>query len=187
MQRIQAIDPALATGQVKQLLDGVNKKLGMTPNMMRTMAASPAVLSGYLGLAGTLSSGLLPAQVRERLALAVGEANRCGYCLSAHTALGSLAGLSQEEIETARQAKSGDAKIQAALQFAQALVVQKGEVSGEQVWAVREAGWGEGEVAEIVAHVALNVFTNYFNLVAQTEIDFPVVTPGELALVHSYA
>jgi hypothetical protein len=43
---------------------------------------------------------------------------------------------------------------------------------------VREAGWSDAEVAEIVAHVALNVFTNYFNITAGTEIDFPKIPLG---------
>jgi AhpD family alkylhydroperoxidase len=183
MQRIQAIDQDAVQGRVKQLLDGVQKKLGMTPQMMRTMAASPTVISAYLGFSGTLAGGQLPATVQQQLALTVGEANRCGYCLSAHSVLGKLAGLTDEDLPQSRQAKSADGKTQAALQFAQAIVVQRGEVSDEQVRAVRAAGWSEGEVAEIIAHVALNVFTNYFNLVANTEIDFPEVTPGEFGSV----
>lgn len=68
--------------------------------------------------------------------------------------------------------------MEAALKFAQTVVVQKGEVSGQAVAAVRAAGYGDAEISEIVAHVALNIFTNYFNIVAGTEVDFPVVTPG---------
>lgn len=187
MQRIQAVDPASATGQAKQLLDGVQKKLGMTPNMVRTMAASTAVLNAYLSFSGALASGLLSAGLREQIALTVGEANGCGYCLSAHSALGKLAGLTEETIRTSRQGKSDDEKTRAALQFAQALVIQRGEVPDVELRTLIAAGWNEGEVAEIVANTALNIFTNYFNHVARTEIDFPVVTPGELDSVHGYA
>ncbi len=93
MPRLNAVDPARATGKAKDFLDAVKAKLGLTPNMMRTMAGSPAVLEGYLSFGTALGGGSLPPGLREQIALAVAEANRCDYCLSAHTALGRLAGL----------------------------------------------------------------------------------------------
>ncbi len=179
MSRISAVNPESAEGKTKALLDGVQAKLGMTPNMMRTMANSPAVLEGYLNFSGALGHGLLPARLREEIALAVGEANRCAYCVSAHTAIGGMAGLQADEIAAARQSSSTDPKQDAALKFARALSVKRGEVTDAEVQAVKDAGYADGEIAEIIAHVALNVFTNYFNLAAQTEIDFPKVAIGK--------
>ena len=178
MQRIQAVDQTTATGKAKQLLEGVEAKLGFAPLMMRTMASSPAVLDGYLRLAGAMAGGKLSGKLGEQIALAVGEANRCGYCLSAHSALGQMAGLTESAISESRLAQADDPAVEAALKFAQTVVVQKGEVSDQALAAVRAAGYGDAEISEIVAHVALNIFTNYFNLVAATEVDFPVVTPG---------
>lgn len=175
MQRITAVNPAETTGKTRQLLDGVQAKLGVTPNMMKTMAAAPVVLDGYLSLAGALGVGHLNARFREQIALAVAQVNSCEYCLSAHAALGKMSGLKPEEINASREAHAADAKQQAGLQFVQALVLQRGIVSDQAVAQVKAAGFSEGDIAEIVANVAINVFTNYFNLVARTEVDFPRV------------
>jgi len=173
--RLTAIDPQQATGKAKQLLNGVQAKLGMTPNMMRAMANSPAVLEGYLNLSGALAHGALPAKLREKIALAVGETNGCEYCVSAHTTMGGMIGLQADEIAAARQSSSADARQDAALKFVRALVEKRGEVSDAEVQAVKDAGYTEGEVAEIIAHVALNLFTNYFNVATQTVVDFPKI------------
>lgn len=176
MQRITAVNPAEATGAAKRLLDGVQAKLGLTPNLMRTMAVSPAVLEAYLTFSGTLAKGALDAKFREQLALTVAQANSCEYCLAAHTAIGQMTGLTTEQIHASREAKDAQAKREAGLRFAQTLVVARGEVSDAALAAVKAAGYSEAEIAEMVAHVALNIFTNYFNHVARTEVDFPPVS-----------
>ena len=182
MTRLTAINPPEATGKAKELLDAVNKKIGMTPNLMRTMAQSPAVLKAYLNFSGALAGGSLNAKIREQISLAVAEANSCEYCLSAHTAIGKMVGLSEDAIHQARQSASGDAKTDAALKFARAIVLERGEVSEAEVRQVRDAGFTEGEVAEIIANVSLNIFTNYFNHIAGTVVDFPKI---EFALKKS--
>lgn len=182
MNRIPAIDPTHATGPNVPLFAAVKAKLGLVPNLMRTLAQSPSVLEGYLGLGSTLAKGVLPAAVREQLALAVGEANECEYCLSAHTLLGKGAGLSPDDILAARRGEAADPKVAALLQFARAVVATRGKVSDAQVAAVRAAGAVEAEIIEVVAHVALNVLTNYTNNVAQTVVDFPRAKPLEVAV-----
>lgn len=178
MARINPVDRGTATGKAKELLDQVGRKLGFVPNMMRTMAVSPPVLEGYLGLSGALAGGALPPKLREQIALAVGEANGCQYCVSAHTAIGTRLGATEAELAASRDAASIDPRADAALRFARALVERRGDVGDADVARVREAGWSDAEVAEIVAHVALNVFTNYLNLTADTEIDFPRIPLG---------
>jgi uncharacterized peroxidase-related enzyme len=175
MSRITAVDRNVADEGLRNTFDAIQKKLGVVPNMMRTMARSPRVLDGYLGLSGALGRGLLPAPLQEQIALAVAEANACDYCLSAHTALGRGAGLSDEQLAASRDAKASDKKTNAALQFAVAVLERKGGVSDDDFAAVRAAGYSDGEIAEIIAHVALNVLTNYFNRAVETEIDFPKV------------
>jgi len=175
MSRIQPIQTAGAKGKAKELLEGVQAKIGMTPNMMKTMAQSPAVLEAYLGFSGALSRGGLSAQLREQIAITVAQANSCEYCLSAHTTIGKMVGLKPEELAASRQAQAAEAKADAGLKFAQALVVNRGLVSDNALAAVRAAGFSEAEITEVVANVALNIFTNYFNHVTQTEVDFPVV------------
>jgi uncharacterized peroxidase-related enzyme len=173
MQRITAIDPQAATGTAKALLDGVQHKLGFVPNLMSTLAVSPATLDAYLSFGDRLGHGILSPKLREQLAVTVAYSNSCQYCLAAHTAIGGLLGLTPAQQEAAYTADSTDPRTAAALQFAQELVQNQGHVSDEEVAKVREAGYGDAEIAEIVGHVALNVFTNYFNTVAQTDVDFP--------------
>lgn len=181
MSRIPAIDPATATGEVRALLTTVQESLGAIPNLHRVVARSPAALQGVLGLAGALARGRLRPRLREQLALAVAQANGCDYCLSAHTALGRGLRLTEADLARAREGRAADPRDDAALRLAARVVERRGRVSDAELAEARRAGLDDGEVVEIVAHVALNVFTNYFNRAAQTEIDFPLVTAGQLA------
>lgn len=179
MPRMTPIDPANATGRARELLDTVQSKLGKTPNMMRTMAQSPAVLDAYLSFAGALGKGSLGAKVREQIALATGEANDCGYCVAAHSILGGLAGLKNDEIDRARRFTATDPKVDAILKLSRTIIETRGELSDEDLRRARTAGLNDGEIAEVVATTAFNIFTNYFNHIAKTELDFP--QPRELA------
>jgi uncharacterized peroxidase-related enzyme len=181
MPRLNAIDPQTATGKTKELLDAVKAKLGLVPNMTKVMVNSPAVLEGYLGLSGALGHGLLDARTRERLALVVAQENQCNYCLSAHSAIGKLMGLKPEELLASRAGHSSDDRATAALTFAKQVLAAKGKISEDHLSAVRAAGYSDGEVAEIIAHVALNVLTNYFNIATEVEIDFPKVSYAQVA------
>jgi len=119
---------------------------------------------------------VLSAQTRERIALAVAEINGCGYCLSAHTYIArNIAKLDDAEITANRNGASNDPKADAAVKFAVAVVENRGHVEDADLTAVRQAGFGDAEIVEIVLHVALNTLTNYVNEVAATEIDFPVI------------
>jgi uncharacterized peroxidase-related enzyme len=181
MSRLKTIEPKSASGKTKELLDVVNGKFGMVPNSMRVMANSPAVLEGYLGLSGALGTGTLDPQIREQIALLTAQSNHCDYCLSAHTAIGKLVGLKEQEIIASRDGHGSTARTTAALTFARQVLDGKGQVSDENVEAVRKAGFSDGEVAEIIAHVAINVFTNYFNTATQVDIDFPKVSSAKTA------
>src|SRR6266850_1427297 len=149
MSRLTAIQPQAATGKAKELLDAVQAKFKITPNMMKVMANSPAVLEAYLSFNGALGNGALDAKLREEIALEVGEQNSCQYCVSAHTAIGKLTGLTDSEINQAREARSGSARNAAALQFARQLVMKRGRATDADVEAVRRVGFSDGEIAEI--------------------------------------
>jgi uncharacterized peroxidase-related enzyme len=176
MNRIAAIDPSTATGTVKTLLEGVQKGLGVTPNLFRVAAQSPSVLEALTSLFGATSKGHLNAKTREAIALTVSEIDACDYCLSAHSLLGKGAGLTEGDLDKARDAKADDARLAATLAFAKAITEKRGRVSDADVTAVRRAGVSDAEILDVVANVALTTFTNYLNEVAKTEIDFPVVT-----------
>ena len=175
-QRITSIEPAHAGKQAAELLSAVQAKLGVTPNLMKTLANSPAALEGYLSLNAALSKGLLPPSTREQIAIAVAQENRCEYCLAAHSFLGKEAGLSAEQILAARTGQATNDKSRAALELAAQVLKSRGAITDQQLATARAAGITHGEIAEVVAHVALNVFTNYFNVLAQTEVDFPPVS-----------
>lgn len=175
MQRIPAITPERATGKAKILLDRVQVKLGMVPNLMRTMANSPAVLEAYLSFKEALADGILSPKLRERIALTVAEVNGCDYCLAAHSAVGSMVGLSEEEIHDSRKGSSPDRKVEAALGFVRQLVDKRGQVDSDGISRLRRAGYGDEEIIEIIANVILSLFTNYVNLAAGTTVDFPGV------------
>ncbi len=177
MTRIQAIAPEKATGKAKELLDAVNAKLGMVPNIARTMANAPAVLEGYLGLSGALAKGTLSAKLREQLALTVAQRNSCAYCLAAHSTIGKMVGLTEEQILDSRHGKAIDSKTDAVLRFAGLLVDNRGQITDRELDEARTAGLNDATIAEVVATVALNIFTNYFNHVADPEIDFPQAAP----------
>mgnify|MGYP002626750064 CR=1 FL=1 len=165
MPRIQPVDHATATGEAKTLLDSVKSAIGMVPNIFATFAQSPKALEGFLALSKALGQGRLSARLREQIALSVAGANGCDYCASAHSAVG------QRNL----QAQSADPKVQAALVFARTAVERRGQLADGDVAALRAAGYSEGEIVEIVVHIGVNLLTNYFNHIAGTEIDFPVV------------
>jgi len=110
MSRLTQIAPDTATGKTKELLDAVKSKLGLVPNMVRAMANSPAALNAYVQFSGALAGGSLSARNREQIALAVGQVNECNYCLSAHSALGKMAGLTPDQIRDSRQGTAADGK-----------------------------------------------------------------------------
>lgn len=175
MSRLAAVDPATAEPNARALLDKVERSLGVTPNMMRGMAVSPAVLDAYLSFSAALGKGRLTAGVREQIALVAAAENSCTYCYAAHNVLGAKAGVSAADLSAGGSAEASDPRTAAALRFARAVLRERGFVSDAELADVRAAGYTDGEIGEIIGAVALNTFTNYFNSVAQTDLDFPAV------------
>jgi uncharacterized peroxidase-related enzyme len=160
----------------REMLQAVKKQFGVAPNLFRLVAISPAALEGYLGLSAALAKATVPAATGERIALAVAEINGCDYCLSAHTYLGKhVAKLDDAEMTANRSGASNDAKADAAVRFAAKVVRARGRVGDDDIQAVKAAGYSDAQIIEIVLHVTLNTWTNYVNIVAETEIDFPIV------------
>ena len=182
MTRIQALEISDAPAAAQPMLEAVKKKLGMVPNLFKTFAHSPAVLQYNLSGSEALAGGSLSPALREQIALVSAGANGCDYCASAHTLMGKGAGVSPAELRLNLQGRASDARTQAALSFANAIVQERGRVSDAQLQAVRDAGYSESDIVEIVAHVAANIFTNYFNNLAGTVIDFPKVSANPLPL-----
>lgn len=175
MSRIELINPQNTSGESKELLSQIQKAFGMTPNMFKAIANSTPALKMMWGAFGALGGGKLGAALGEQIAVAVADLNRCEYCLAAHTALGKGAGLSADVMSQAQIGKSADPKTQAALNFATKLVKERANVSPDDVSSLKRAGFGDEEIAEILAHVALNIFTNYTNVAFDVPLDFPKV------------
>ncbi|WP_309398231.1 carboxymuconolactone decarboxylase family protein [Cerasicoccus maritimus] len=175
MSRISTLEPADAPQSIAGLYDAVNKKLGLVPNMVKTLGHSNAALQGYLGFSGAVSSGRLSPSTREKLALLVAERNGCDYCLSAHTAISGLLKIPAQDVQAAREGKSPIRKEQAILDLAAEILANKGVVSDEVYADAIAQGVTPEEALEVVANVAVNILTNYVNNFAEPEIDFPRV------------
>jgi uncharacterized peroxidase-related enzyme len=177
MTNFAPVEPDTATGKAGELLAQVQKSLGLTPNMTKVMANSPALLQSYLALSGAVAGGALKPAVRERLAIATAQLNGCEYCLSAHTYIGAnIAKVDAAELESARRAESDDAHVAALLQLSNTIAENAGDVNDVELKTAREAGVTDEEIGEIVANLALNILTNYFNVLANVENDWPLVS-----------
>lgn len=173
--RLPLVCATEAPAASRTLLDAVHGAFGATPNMFRAVAHSPAALQALWGFFGALGGGSIPAKLGEQIAVAVADRNACDYCLAAHTALGRKAGASVAEMSAAQAGESADPATAAALRFALKLVEQRGQVDDADLASLRAAGFNDAQIVEILAHVALNLFTNYVNVAFAVPVDFPGV------------
>lgn len=175
MSRIPPVNPAATTPDRQALLAAIHQAFGATPAMFKTVAQSPAALKMMWSAFGALGAGVIAPKLGEQIAVAVADRNACEYCLAAHTALGRKAGASAAEMAAAQAGESADPKTNAALRFALKLVDARGQVTDADVQALRAAGFDDEHIVEILAHVALNLFTNYVNVAFAVPVDFPAV------------
>jgi len=182
MSRLNLINLETASGKAAELLGKVKASMGIVPNLMKVMANQPAVLDTYLSISGTLSQGSFSAKTREAIALTVAGANSCDYCASAHSAISQSLKVDQNEISNQLSGQSSDPKLAALLEFTKKIVVNRGNVTDQDLMAFKAAGYDDGAVTEVIANVAANILTNYLNHVAETDIDFPVVKTKSLTV-----
>lgn len=177
MQRLNSVKPEVAQGRTKELLETVRQAFGVVPNAVQVMANSPAVLESYLDFSRAMAAAGIGEKLHNQVKLSTSESNDCDYCTSLLCAVGPDAGLSTEDILAGRTGRSEDQSADSALQFAGAVLENRGKVSGEQLDAVRQAGFDDAAIVEIVASVVLGCFTNFLNNVADTELDVPQAEP----------
>ncbi len=182
MSHVPLVEPAAVSGTVKDQLDAINGAFGVVPAMFRVVANSPAALSSMWGSFGALGGGTIGAALGEQIAVAIANRNSCTYCLSAHTVLGQKAGVSADAMRAAQTGESDDPRTAAVLAFALKVVEERGQVTGDDVQTLREHGLNDEEIVEIIAHVALNLFTNYINVALDVPVDFPVIAFRERAV-----
>ena len=175
MSRINLVTKEQATPEQLALFEDIEQQLGIVPNFLKVFANSPAALQAFLGLHSIANAGELDAKTKERIALGLAEQNACEYCVSAHTAIGKNAGLSGDEILANRAGSSQDAKAAVAVKFSRSLAENNGEVSTSELLEIRNAGYTEAEIVEIITHVGMNVLTNILGKASRVEIDFPKV------------
>ena len=174
MSRV-SIQPQAVPAASQPLLDQIQQAFGATPNMFKAVSNSPAALQSMWGFFGALGKGTLGARLGEQLAVAIANANRCEYCLAAHTVLGQNAGATGADMAAAQVGRSDDPRTAAALAFALKVVWQRAQVDYADFTNLRTAGFDDGQIVEIMAHVALNLFTNYINVALDVPVDFPRV------------
>lgn len=183
MSRVSLVDSSTAPAPVRDQLEQIHSAFGTVPAMFRAVANSPAALTSMWGSFGAYGSGSLGAALGERIAVAVADRNACAYCLAAHTALGRAAGVSRDEMRAAQAGESTDPRTVAILAFALKLVDARGQVSADDVQALRDQGVSDEEIVEVVGQVALNIFTNYINVALDVPVDFPVIPFRETTAV----
>lgn len=178
MSRLHTLTESDATGKTAQLFSAIKGSMGKVPNAYLTIGSnSPDVLGQMLQLNAALHKGSLSARELEAINLAVSEEAGCDYCLAAHTLMAKKAGYTNEQTLELREARfSGDARIDALVQFVQYLVSTRGTVSADRVASFREAGFSDQQVVETIAAVSAILFTNMVNRVNDTVIDFPKVS-----------
>lgn len=173
MPRLNTVTVESASSPAKEMLTAINEKYGMVPNTFKGIANSAPALQSLIGLVSPMDDYSLDAQEREVITLTVSQHNGCEYCIAAHTALGKMAGLSEEETVNIRLGKPSNAKHKALVDFTKAMIDAKGAVSEDQLSRFKDAGYNDGSVAEVVAIVAYKIFSNYFNNANHTDVDFP--------------
>lgn len=174
MTRLKKVTDQGASAEAAEIFGAIKAKVGMVPNLYRVAANQPAALRALLGVNDALSKGSFDARTREAIALAVAGANGCDYCASAHSAISAGLKVGEAAIEDHLVGRSSDPRLQAILSLAVAVVAKRGLVSDADLAGARAADLADAEIVETVANVAANIFTNYLNHVADTDIDFPV-------------
>jgi alkylhydroperoxidase family enzyme len=177
MQRLASVNPQVAQGRTKELLETVQHAFGVVPNTARVMANSPAVLGSFLAFSSAMGEAKIGTKLHNQVKLTTSETNSCDYCTSILSAVAPSAGLSAADILAGRTGNSEDRRTKAALAFAHNVLESRGKVSDRQLASVREAGFDDAAIVEIVASVVLGCFTNFLNNVADTELDVPQAEP----------
>ena len=179
MQRLNSVNPQVAQGRTKKLLDTVEQAFAVIPNTTKVMANSPAVLNSFLAFSTAMGEAKIGEKLHNQVKLGTSETNSCDYCTSILSAVAPSAGLSADDVLAGRTGNSEDYQTKAALSFANDVLESRGKVSDMQIASVRDAGFDDAEIVEIVASVVLGCFTNFINNVADTELDIPQAEPVE--------
>ena len=175
MARVPVHSVESAPEPSRDALKALKEKFGKVLNIHGEMAHSPVVLNAYAALQQVIADhGTFDPATREAIALVVGNVDRCDYCQAAHTGGARRAGLSMEQtVAIRRGAVDFDPKLAALLTLVRVSVADVGYVPDDVWQAALEAGWSDVELTEVSVHIALNLFTNHFNHLVETDLDLP--------------
>jgi uncharacterized peroxidase-related enzyme len=174
MIRLKPVTKDEAKGDLNTLYQDIEKKMGKVPNIFQNMGNSPTTLKAFLSLNDAAGQTSINPKLREQIALTVAQANQCNYCLSAHTAIGKSIGLPDQDLLLARKGEAKDPKTQSILKFTQNVVKNRAQISDQDLKTLKAAGVTDSEIVEIILVIIVNMFTNYFNLVTDPKVDFPM-------------
>jgi len=171
MPRLECIDPTTDSGPGADILNGPLKAKQI--NIFKGLAAHPSVLEAFVAWAGGSKGGeLSPAEV-EVVQLATAQRYDCDYCLAAHTMVAAGTGLDDSDCEAIRRGDSENPRLQALVNFTNAVLDTTGNVSDQQLADFRSAGYSDQAVIEVVAGISVMTFTSFYNHIHDTEVDFP--------------
>ena len=173
MNKLEVLTREQVPAATQEVYDALKSKIGMVPNLYASVANSPKALTALLTLGENLSGGEFSGKEVEAIALAVGQSNNCEYCLAAHTAIGKMNGFSEDDTISLRTGEVGDSKLNALTNLAKSITETRGLPEAALIEKFYEVGYSEAALTELIGLVALNTFTNYFNHIAQTKVDFP--------------
>lgn len=181
MARLVQIPDSSADAETSRIFEAIRGKIGKVPNLYRVAANRPAVLRALLSANDSLSGGGFDARTREAIALAVAGRNACDYCASAHSAIAAGLKIDADTIRHYLAGRAADERLQAILALAVAIVDRRGRLADSELDTARAAGLSDADIVETVGNVVVNIFTNYLNHAADTDIDFPIVTADSAA------
>ena len=177
MSRLSVPSLESATGATAEIYAQIKKAIGNVPNTFAAIGAHrPDALKALLAADSVLASGSLTKRDQETIKLVVSSVAGCDYCVAAHSLLGKIAGLKPDEVKKIRDGEpTGDAKRDALIRFVRGLTGTSGTVSDDDFAAIKAAGYSDAQLVDISLVFATTVFTNVFNRINDTEIDFPAV------------
>ncbi|WP_438871708.1 carboxymuconolactone decarboxylase family protein [Pedobacter panaciterrae] len=161
----------------QQMFDQIQSSLGKVPNLYATIGYSESALRGFLAFDSAMATSVFSPKEKEAIALVVSQANSCDYCLAAHTMLARKNGFEKQDILEIRKGKISDPKINALLELARTITVDKGQFGDEALDAFFQVGYDHAALIELIALIALRVFTNYVYAATNIPIDFPLAEP----------
>ena len=177
MSRIEVPSLQAATGATAEVYTQIKKAAGRVPNTFAAIGAyAPEALKAVLTADGVLAAGSLSKADQETIKLLVSSVAGCDYCVAAHNLLGGMTGLSPEALKHIRAGEpTGDPKRDALIHFVKLLAGTSGTIAEAEFAAIKEASFTDQQLVEISLAIATTTFTNVFNRINDTAIDFPAV------------